>query len=63
MRKILVVDDEQMILRLAQRILSPEYSVICASSAREGLALFEKEHPDLILSDLLMPEMDGFTSL
>ena len=60
MRKILVVDDEKIMLMLTQRILSKKYNVICATSGAEAIKLFEKEPPDLVLSDLMMPEMDGY---
>lgn len=60
MRKILVVDDEKIMLMLAQRILSKKYDVVCAKSGAEALEIFEKVNPDLILSDLMMPEMDGY---
>lgn len=60
MKKILIVDDEKIMLMLTQRILSKKYDVICASSGAEAIELFEKNPPDLILSDLMMPEMDGY---
>lgn len=60
MRKILVVDDEKIMLMLTQRILSRKYDVVCAASGAEAIKIFEKEPPDLILSDLMMPEMDGY---
>ena len=60
MQKILIVDDEKMMLKLASKILSKSYETVCASSGAEAIALFEKEKPDMVLSDLLMPEMDGY---
>ena len=60
MSKILVVDDEKIMLMLAQRILSKKYEVITAKSATEAVEIFDREQPDLILSDLMMPEMDGY---
>ena len=60
MRKILVVDDEEMMRMIARRILSKDYEVILASSGAEAIELYDKEKPELILSDLLMPEMNGF---
>lgn len=60
MSKILVVDDEEMMLMMAQRILSRKYEVITASSGEEAIELFETERPDMVLSDLMMPEMDGY---
>ena len=60
MRKILIVDDEQVMLILARRILSPKYEIVTAKSGAEAIKIFEQEKPDLILSDLRMPEMDGY---
>lgn len=60
MSKILIVDDEQIMLLLARRILSTKYEVVTASNGAEALELFAQERPDLVLSDLLMPEMDGY---
>lgn len=60
MAKILVVDDEEMMLMLSERILSQKYEVVTAQDGFEAIELFESEHPDLILSDLMMPEMSGY---
>lgn len=60
MSKILVVDDEEMMLMMARHILSTKYEVITASDGFEAIELFEQEHPDMVLSDLMMPEMDGY---
>ena len=58
--KILIVDDEKISLRMTDHILSTEYETICASSGREAILIFKEQHPDLVLSDLRMPEIDGF---
>ncbi|MBR4904545.1 MAG: diguanylate cyclase [Selenomonadaceae bacterium] len=60
MNKILIVDDEEMMLMMAQHILSRKYEVITASDGFEAIELFESEHPDMVLTDLMMPEMDGY---
>ena len=60
MAKILIVDDEEMMLMLAERILSRKYDVVTATNGFEAIELYESEHPDLILSDLMMPEMSGY---
>ncbi len=60
MQTILIVDDELLMLKIASRILSKRYRIICASSGAEAIEIFEAEKPDMILSDLLMPEMDGY---
>ena len=60
MRKILVVDDEKMMLMLTRRILAKKYEIITALTGEEAIAIFQREKPDLILSDLMMPGMDGY---
>ena len=60
MSKILVVDDEEMMLMMARHILSTKYEVITANSGAEAIELFEQERPDMVLSDLMMPELDGY---
>ena len=57
---LLVVDDMPVNLALMRAMLRTEpYDVITASSGREALALLASEKPDLILLDILMPDMDG----
>ena len=60
MQKILIVDDERIMLRIATKILSRDYQTICATSGEEAIELFEQERPDLVLSDLIMPGIDGY---
>ena len=60
MSKILIVDDDEMMIMLARRILSTKYEVVTATSGAEAIEIFERERPDMILSDLMMPEMDGY---
>jgi len=65
-KKILIVDDDPGILELHTRIIEtqlPAYRVMCAQNGREAMKLILKEHPQLVLLDLIMPEMDGFTVL
>ncbi|GMQ55906.1 response regulator YycF [Vallitalea sediminicola] len=60
MSKILVVDDEKAIVDILKFNLQREgYSVITASNGEEGLQIFEKEKPDLVLLDIMMPKVDG----
>ncbi|HUH83306.1 MAG TPA: PleD family two-component system response regulator [Stellaceae bacterium] len=59
--RILVVDDVEVNVRLLEAKLSSEYfTVITASGGAEALRLARAEHPDIILLDVMMPEMDGF---
>lgn len=58
---ILIVDDEVAIADMSKDILSSHgYKVYCASSGKEALTILENETIDLVLSDVIMPEMDGF---
>src|SRR5918996_1533273 len=62
--RILVVDDEAEIRRSVRMILEYEgYDVMEASSGPEGVALAEKESPDLVFLDVKMPGMDGLEAL
>ena len=58
--KILVIDDEQLNVQLLDGILSTEYDVIKASSGIDALIKLEKTLPDLILLDIMMPNMNGY---
>ena len=60
MQKILIVDDEEVMLELTRLVLEKDYETVCASSGKEAVELFETERPDMILSDLMMPEMSGY---
>jgi two-component system nitrogen regulation response regulator NtrX len=61
---VLVVDDEKGILETLSSIIEDEgYDVITASSGEEGLKMFLKHTPDLILLDIWMPDMDGIETL
>ncbi len=59
--RILIVDDEPGLVGLASDILSQQgYDVITSESAMEALEVLKTEKVELILSDVIMPEMDGF---
>lgn len=62
-KTILIVDDEPGILEMHARVVqaqSAAYRVSKARDGREALAVIRQEHPDLVLLDLMMPELDGF---
>lgn len=60
MKKILIVDDEKPISDIIKFNLTKEgYEVVTAFDGREALVLFEQEQPDLIILDLMLPELDG----
>jgi two-component system cell cycle response regulator len=59
--RVLVVDDVEVNVRLLEAKLSSEYfTVLMAASGKQALELAQNEHPDIILLDVMMPEMDGF---
>ena len=61
---ILVVDDEPDTIEILSRQLNAEnYKVLKACSGKESLELLKKHKPDLILMDIMMPEMDGFETI
>jgi DNA-binding NtrC family response regulator len=58
--KILLIDDDSSLLRVTEYQLSDAgYKVLTASNGRDGWELFQSENPELILTDLNMPEMEG----
>ena len=58
---ILIVDDLPQNVRLLEAVLSPHgFRVATASSGQEALDVLSKEHPDLVLLDILMPGIDGY---
>lgn len=62
--KILFVDDDPNLLRLISANLSDEgYRIYTAPNGQEGVEVFKREKPDLIILDLQMPVMDGLTAL
>jgi DNA-binding NtrC family response regulator len=62
-KRILLVDDEAGIRASLKVVLEPTHDVLSAASSQEGLDLFRRESPDLILLDVVMPGMDGLTLL
>ena len=63
-QKILLVDDEEDILDFLELILEEQgYAIVKAASGRDALAAAQMHRPDLILLDIMMPEMDGWEVL
>jgi DNA-binding response OmpR family regulator len=59
---VLVVDDDVRMLRMIKRMLELEgFQAIIANNGETALKTFEKETPDLVLLDIMMPDMDGYT--
>lgn len=64
MKKILVIEDEQQLLRNILKILKSEgFIAIGADNGKAGVSTAVKEIPDLIVCDVMMPEMDGYQVL
>lgn len=61
--RILVVDDDPAIVEVLRRFLNHEgYTVVTANNGIEALERVHEDHPDLVLLDVTMPKMDGFTT-
>ena len=56
---ILLVEDNEELLNLMTKLLGREYNVFTAENGKEGIIVLENEDVDLIVSDIMMPEMDG----
>jgi DNA-binding response OmpR family regulator len=62
--KILVVDDDLHIQRLYKEEFEDEgYEVVVASNGQEAIEMFEKESPDIVTLDILLPDIDGIRIL
>ena len=63
-KTVAIIEDDPVLNKtLGDGLEDAGYRVIQATNGKEGLALVLKEHPDLILLDIVMPEMDGITML
>lgn len=63
-KKILLVDDSSTVLMMERMILSQgRYELFTAKNGREAIERARQERPDLILLDVVMPELDGFGAL
>lgn len=60
--KILIADDEETVRSLVKRLLGKTYKVIEADNGEEAVKVAVNQKPDLILMDILMPQMDGLTA-
>jgi len=58
---LLIVEDDPDILKLLDTALTFKgYSVVTAHNGKEGLEIIQREHPALVIADIMMPELDGF---
>jgi DNA-binding response OmpR family regulator len=63
-RKILLIDDDVAVLRTLEVVLEDRgYDVVTAKDGAEGLRLFKKNPPDLVITDLIMPEKEGIETI
>jgi two-component system alkaline phosphatase synthesis response regulator PhoP len=60
-RKIMVVDDEANVRRLLRAVLRKKFTVVEAEDGAQAVEIAAIEKPDLILMDIMMPKMDGYT--
>ncbi len=64
MRKILIIDDEAPVRKILARLLEKnEYEVIEAVNGKKGISLFNQHNPDLVITDLIMPEKEGLETI
>lgn len=62
--KLLIVDDDTNIQRLYKEELEEEgYEVVVATTGKDALEMFERENPDIVTLDILMPDIDGISLL
>lgn len=61
MAKILIIEDDPLIIKIYMtRLLADGYQVLSADNGEDGLQKAQKEMPDLVVLDIMMPKMDGF---
>ena len=64
MSKILIVDDAEFLrMRISKMLVAEGHEVIEAENGLQAVDIFKTAHPDLVLMDITMPEMDGLTAL
>ncbi len=59
---VLVVDDEPVVRQLVRRILCREYDVVEAGNGAQAVDMAKAKKPNIVLMDMMMPEMDGLTA-
>jgi len=64
MRKILIIDDEAPVRKLLKKLFEGNgYEVLEAANGIHGIKLFNEQNPDLIITDLIMPEKEGLETI
>ena len=62
-KRVLLVDDEPRVRASLKAVLESSYEIIEAADAADGIQLFKRESPDLVLLDVILPGTDGLTAL
>ncbi len=63
-KKIMIADDSPTIVEITKAMLKEEgYDIVTASNGTEALQKIKEEKPDLVLLDVMMPDMDGYSAL
>lgn len=62
-KRVLLIDDEARVRTSLKMVLEPSYDILQAADAQEGLDVFRKEGPDLVLLDVILPGTDGLAVL
>jgi len=57
---LLIIDDESVNLKVLNQILAPDYTILTANNGHDGIEKAKEYLPDLILLDIIMPDMDGY---
>ena len=67
MYKIMIVEDEKIerdhLVRVIESLKLPLQAVLTATNGEEGITIFNRYHPDIIIADINMPIMDGLTMI
>lgn len=61
--KVLIVDDEKANINVLSQILSPKYTILVAKDGRSAISTAQAANPDLILLDIVMPDINGFETI
>jgi DNA-binding response OmpR family regulator len=62
--KILVIDDDLLLLRMISRILTTAgHEVLTAAEGSRGMTLFRRENPDIVITDIIMPGQEGLETI
>jgi CheY-like chemotaxis protein len=61
-KTLIIADDEPTIRLLVSSILGKSHTILTAANGREALDIVSQNRPDLILMDIMMPTMDGYTA-